>query len=94
VLPEVGSTMTDSRGRMRPSLGRLDHREGDAVLQRSARVELLAFAEHVSHRRIDQMTQPNDRCSSDQVQHVLDGERGHVAQLRNITFAARPHDFG
>ena len=33
------------------ALGRLDHRQRDAILERAARVELLALAEHVGHRR-------------------------------------------
>ena len=40
-------------------------------------VELLALAEHVGHRRVDEMTQPHDGGSPDELQHVVDGECGH-----------------
>src|SRR5213078_1349910 len=48
-----------------------------------------ALAEHIGHRRIDQVTQPNDRRSTDQIQHVLDGGRGHRREPGTITCVDR-----
>ena len=46
VLPLVGSTIVVSPGLMRPaSLGRVDHREADAVLDAAAGVEGLELAD-------------------------------------------------
>ena len=82
--------MTDSpRPDASLALGRLDHGQRDAILERAAGVELLALAEHVGHRRVDQVTQPHERRAPDQIEHVVDGDGGHRGEARHHNISGR-----